>query len=178
MRQNQDETFEVEDLSVYEVTSPEEAIRIYAQGIKNKIVSSHKLNHASSRSHVIFNFQVHKSVGSEENAPPRVSRLMLVDLAGSERLSYLDGNMTREDKTMQKETIGINKSLMTLRKVINALIMKQNPRNISKETYYVPYRESKLTALLKQSLGGNAYCLFIACLSPSDDNYDENLSTL
>ena len=80
---------------------------------------------------------------------------------------------------MQKETIGINKSLMTLRKVINALISKQN----LKQAYpnaptYVPYRESKLTALLKQSLGGNCLCLFIACLSPSDDNYDENLSTL
>lgn len=80
---------------------------------------------------------------------PRVSRLMLVDLAGSERLSYLDKNLTSEDKTMQKETIGINKSLMTLRKVINALILKQNPRNASRPNFYVPYRESKLTALLK-----------------------------
>ena len=53
-----------------------------------------------------------------------VSRMMLVDLAGSERISYLDKNITREDKTMQKETIGINKSLMALRKVINALISK------------------------------------------------------
>ena len=67
---------------------------------------------------------------------------------------------------------------MALRKVINALIMKQNPKNASRPNFYVPYRESKLTALLKQSLGGNAYCLFIACLSPSDDNYDENMSTL
>jgi kinesin family protein 4/21/27 len=67
---------------------------------------------------------------------------------------------------------------MTLRKVINALTAKQHPRNGHKTNFYVPYRESKLTALLKQSLGGNALCLFIACLSPSDDNYDENLSTL
>ena len=103
---------------------------------------------------------------------------MLVDLAGSERISYLDKNITREDKTMQKETIGINKSLMALRKVINALISKQNPRNASRSNFYVPYRESKLTALLKQSLGGNSMTIFIACLSPSDDNYDENLSTL
>ena len=56
-----EDAFTVEELSVYEVTSAEEAIKIYAQGVKNKIVSSHKLNHASSRSHVIFNFQVHKS---------------------------------------------------------------------------------------------------------------------
>ena len=104
--------------------------------------------------------------------------MMLVDLAGSERLSYLDKNLTSEDKTMQKETIGINKSLMTLRKVINALIAKQKPQINTTSDYYVPYRESKLTALLKQSLGGNCLCLFIACLSPSDDSYDENLSTL
>ena len=54
---------------------------------------------------------------------------MLVDLAGSERLSYLDGGLTNADKTMQRETIGINKSLMALRKVINALVQKQNARN-------------------------------------------------
>ena len=77
-----------------------------------------------------------------------MSRMMLVDLAGSERLSYLDKNLTSEDKTMQKETIGINKSLMALRKVINALIAKQKPQ-INTSDYYVPYRESKLTALLK-----------------------------
>ena len=114
-------------MSIYEVASADEAIRIYAQGVKNKIVSSHKLNHASSRSHVIFSVQVHKTADPADGtalSAPRVSRLRLVDLAGSERLSYLDKNLTREDKTMQKETIGINKSLMTLRKVINALIMK------------------------------------------------------
>ena len=84
-------------------------------------MSSHKLNHASSRSHVIFNLQVHKQ-SEEEDGEPYVSRLMLVDLAGSERLSYLDGGLTNADKTMQRETIGINKSLMALRKVINALV--------------------------------------------------------
>jgi len=80
---------------------------------------------------------------------------------------------------MQKETIGINKSLLALRKVINALIAKGN-RSLSSRSshYYVPYRESKLTAVLRQSLGGNTLSLFIACLSPCDDNYDENLSTL
>ena len=64
MRLNQQDTFQIEDLSIYEVSSAEEAIHIYAQGVKNKIVSSHKLNHASSRSHVIFNCQVHKTTGN------------------------------------------------------------------------------------------------------------------
>ena len=100
--------------------------------------------------------------------------MMLVDLAGSERISVLD-NM--ENKQMASETIGINKSLMTLRKVINALSARQNDKS-GQKAFHVPYRDSKLTSLLKQSLGGNSYCLMIACLSPSDDNYEENLSTL
>ena len=75
--------------------------------------------------------------------------MMLVDLAGSERLSFLDSTNTNETRIMQKETIGINKSLMALRKVINALTAKQHPRNGHKTNFYVPYRESKLTALLK-----------------------------
>ena len=99
---------------------------------------------------------------------------MLVDLAGSERISFLDNN---QDKKMQEETIGINKSLMTLRKVITALHKRQKDKS-GQKSYHVPYRDSKLTSLLKQSLGGNSYCLMIACLSPSDDNYEENLSTL
>lgn len=104
---------------------------------------------------------------------------MLVDLAGSERLSFLEtGNSTSESRAMQKETIGINKSLMALRKVITALVAKQNPRNMNNQNYYIPYRESKLTSILKQTLGGNSLVLFIACLSPTDESYDENFSTL
>ena len=100
---------------------------------------------------------------------------MLVDLAGSERLSYLEKTLTtKEDQTMQKETIGINKSLMALRKVINALVSASNQG----KKKYIPYRESKLTAVLRQSLGGTSFSLFIACLAPSDENYEENLSTL
>ena len=75
---------------------------------------------------------------------------------------------------MQKETIGINKSLMALRKVINALVSASNQG----KKKYIPYRESKLTAVLRQSLGGTSFSLFIACLAPSDENYEENLSTL
>ena len=62
---------------------------------------------------------------------------------------------------------------MVLRKCIGALASDENSAN-----KHVPYRECKLTSLLKQSLGGNSYCLMIACISPSDYNYDENLSTL
>jgi hypothetical protein len=95
-----------------------------------------------------------------------MSTLQLVDLAGSERQS-LTGN------TVSKESIEINKSLMTLRQVITALT-EQKEQNAS----YVPYRDSKLTCLLRQSLGGNSYTLMIACINPCDAHIDENLSTL
>ena len=80
--------------------------------------------------------------------------------------------MDATDRTqLQKECIEINKSLFTLRQVISSLADK-NPSTV------IPYRESKLTCLLNQCLGGNAYCLMIACLTPSDRYIDENLSTL
>ena len=92
--------------------------------------------------------------------------MFLVDLAGSERISFIG----EVDKITRKETIEINKSLMILRKVIGALAKNDNGESMK----HIPYRESKLTSVLKQSLGGNSYCLMIACLSPSDANYEEN----
>lgn len=97
-----------------------------------------------------------------------MSRLQLVDLAGSEKQS-----LTGTTGQQAKESIDINKSLLVLRKVITALTDSKgdNPK-------FVPYRESKLTQLLKQSLGGNSYTLMMACLSPSDRFIEENISTL
>jgi hypothetical protein len=95
-----------------------------------------------------------------------VSTLQLVDLAGSERQSQTGSVAT-------KESIEINKSLMTLRQVITALT-----ENNDNQTNYVPYRDSKLTCLLRQSLGGNSFCMMIACLNPCDQHIEENLSTL
>jgi kinesin family protein 4/21/27 len=101
-----------------------------------------------------------------------VSKLQLVDLAGSERTSQ-----TGATGLAQKESIDINKSLFTLRKVITGLA--EAGRSKSKAALsHIPYRDSKLTCLLKQSLGGNSYALMIACLSPSDSFLEENSSTL
>jgi len=72
-----------------------------------------------------------------------------------------------------KESIEINKSLLTLRQVISALTEKSNHGS-----NYIPYRDSKLTCLLKQSLGGNSFCLMIACLNPCDAHMEENFSTI
>ena len=78
---------------------------------------------------------------------------------------------------MLKEAIEINKSLFTLRQVISALT-ENNQSTTGRAFTYVPYRESKLTTILRQSLGGNSFTLMVACLSPLDDYLDENFSTL
>lgn len=94
------------------------------------------------------------------------SKLQLVDLAGSERTS-----MTGNEGEAMKESIDINKSLFTLRQVISTL-------SGDTSTSFVPYRDSKLTSILKQSIGGNSYCLMLACMAPLDCFFEENLSTL
>lgn len=162
------ETYQVENLFTFEIKSFEECMFLFKEGIKNKVMASHRMNHASSRSHTIFSLTVTKT---DVNQPDReiTSKLQLVDLAGSERLSYVDAT---DKSQLQKECIEINKSLFTLRQVISSLADKKG------STQVVPYRESKLTCLLNQCLGGNAYCLMIACLTPSDKYIDENLSTL
>jgi hypothetical protein len=103
----------------------------------------------------------------DESGSITTSRLQLVDLAGSERTS-----LTGNDGPALKESIDINKSLFTLRQVILTL------SDETKDNIHVPYRDSILTKLLKQSIGGNSYCLMIACISPSDNYFDENISTL
>lgn len=126
------------------------------------------MNNASSRSHCIFTINVEQSSADDVNNVV-ISKLQLVDLAGSER-----AGLTGNTGIAYKESIDINKSLLTLRKVINGLSDNKG----SKAKAHIPYRESKLTCLLKQSLGGNSYCLMIACLPPSDAYLDENISTL
>jgi len=93
-----------------------------------------------------------------------------VDLAGSERIS-----LTGTKGLAAKESIDINKSLFVLRKVIMSL---SDSKKSSKDKSHIPYRDSKLTSLLKQSIGGNSYCLMIACIAPSDRFTEENISTL
>ena len=93
----------------------------------------------------------------------------MVDLAGSEKQS-----LTGTTGQAAKESIDINKSLTVLRRVITALTESKK----GMDPNFIPYRESKLTQLLKQSLGGNSYTLMMACISPSDLFIEENMSTL
>ncbi|VDM22226.1 unnamed protein product [Hydatigera taeniaeformis] len=140
---------------------------IMEQGWKNRHVGATLMNADSSRSHSIFTIYLematlNKVTGSEHL---RAGKLNLVDLAGSERQSKTGATGDR-----LKEATKINLSLSALGNVISALV-DANAR-------HVPYRDSKLTRLLQDSLGGNTKTLMIACLSPADNNYDETLSTL
>ncbi len=159
----------VENLFIFECKTEEEIMELFHFGLKNKIVASHNLNSASSRSHAIFTITCESvDPANEENVV--TSKLRLVDLAGSERIS-----LTGTKGLAAKESIDINKSLFVLRKVIMSL---SESNKSSKDKSHIPYRDSKLTSLLKQSIGGNSYCLMIACIAPSDRFLEENVSTL
>ena len=166
MRWSKQEDFYVENLYVHPCSNASEVLTHFHAGLKNKIMAAHNLNSASSRSHCILSLTI-EGVDTEGGGIIS-SKLQLVDLAGSERVS-----LTGNEGPALKESIEINNSLFTLRQVITNL-----SSNREGESNYIPYRDSKLTSLLKQSIGGNSYCIMIACLSPSDMFLEENLSTL
>lgn len=150
--------FNVDNLYRFECKNSKELMRYFHYGLKNKIMSSHALNNASSRSHCIMTITV-ESIELENPDNIMVSTMQLVDLAGSERASQTMDNDHSEYKStkLKKEAIDINKSLFTLRQVVAMLNKPEVGRS-----RYIPYRESKLTSLLKHSLGGNSFCLMIA----------------
>lgn len=156
LRWKQKDEFVVENLYVFECKTADEVLEHFHNGIKNRIVASHKLNLSSSRSHTILSLKV-ESVDLQKPENFLVSKLDLVDLAGSEKTS-LTGN---ESSVAQKESIEINKSLFTLRQVISTLSDFQKGLGEKKKPAHIPYRDSKLTCLLKQSIGGNCYCLMV-----------------
>lgn len=130
------------------------------------------MNDTSSRSHAIFTITFVQAGFMEDMPSETVSKIHLVDLAGSER-----ANATGATGQRLKEGAHINKSLVTLGSVISALAEQTNPIQ-NKRILYIPYRDSVLTWLLKDSLGGNSKTIMIAAISPADCNYSETLSTL
>jgi len=134
IRWNKTDQFIVENLFIFECFAAEDALQLFNTGIKNRIVASHNMNNASSRSHCIFTINV-EMTSTDDPDNIVISKLQLVDLAGSER-----AGLTGNTGIAYKESIDINKSLMTLRKVINGLSDKK-----SKNKAHIPYRESKLT---------------------------------
>ncbi|EFC45884.1 kinesin [Naegleria gruberi] len=158
----------VEQLIHEDIATPVEALAILKKGLSNRHVGSTSMNNQSSRSHSVFTIYMKSQETSEGGTKTRTSRLNLIDLAGSERQSTSN---TEGDRL--KEACSINKSLSTLGKVIKDLVDVAN--GISR---HVQYRDSKLTFLLKDSLGGNSKTCVIANISPAINSLSESLSTL
>ncbi|XP_071202669.1 kinesin-like protein KIF1A isoform X18 [Salvelinus alpinus] len=169
----------VEDLSKLAVTSYNDIQDLMDSGNKARTVAATNMNETSSRSHAVFNiiFTQKRHDVETDNTSEKVSKISLVDLAGSERADSTGAKGTR-----LKEGANINKSLTTLGKVISALAEVDSAQNKNKKKKkvesHIPYRDSVLTWLLRENLGGNSRTAMVAALSPADINYDETLSTL
>ncbi|KAK8855256.1 P-loop containing nucleoside triphosphate hydrolase protein [Apiospora arundinis] len=162
----------VKDLTDVPVRNIAEILRYMRKGDASRTTASTKMNDTSSRSHAVFTImlkQIHHDMETDETTE-RSSRIRLVDLAGSER-----AKSTQATGARLREGSNINKSLTTLGRVIAALADSPKQRG-KRNKDVVPYRDSILTWLLKDSLGGNSKTAMIACIAPSD--YDETLSTL
>ncbi|NXR29551.1 KIF1B protein, partial [Cinclus mexicanus] len=168
----------VEDLSKLAVTSYNDIQDLMDSGNKARTVAATNMNETSSRSHAVFNiiFTQKRHDAETDITTEKVSKISLVDLAGSERADSTGAKGTR-----LKEGANINKSLTTLGKVISALaemVSSWRTNKKKKKTDFIPYRDSVLTWLLRENLGGNSRTAMVAALSPADINYDETLSTL
>uniref|UniRef100_A0A674CVY7 Kinesin family member 1B n=1 Tax=Salmo trutta TaxID=8032 RepID=A0A674CVY7_SALTR len=165
----------VEDLSKLAVTSYNDINDLMDAGNKARTVAATNMNETSSRSHAVFTivFTQRKYDSETDLSTEKVSKISLVDLAGSERADSTGAKGTR-----LKEGANINKSLTTLGKVISALAEVVSTSKKKKKTDFIPYRDSVLTWLLRENLGGNSRTAMVAALSPADINYDETLSTL
>ena len=158
--------FYLEDVTVYQAEHPKVMLSYMKDGAINRATGATKMNPGSSRSHSIFSIIVEASSTDEQGETHyRVGKLNLVDLAGSERQSKTESTGERF-----KEATKINLSLTILGSVINKLV--------SGKSQYIPYRDSKLTMLLQDSLGGNTKTVMIANVGPADYNYDETINTL
>lgn len=159
----------VEGLSDFPVESYKDVRKYLELGNGNRVTAATKMNDASSRSHAVFTLEVKQVVYNPEHdtTEEKTSRIRLVDLAGSERATA-----TGNTGQMLREGGQINKSLTTLGRVISVLA-ESSTRNTGAVT---PFRDSTLTWLLKENLGGNSKTVMVACISPTD--YSETLSTL
>ncbi|SCU81865.1 LAMI_0B07998g1_1 [Lachancea mirantina] len=151
----------IQNLQEFHIVNARDGIRLLQRGLRQRQVATTKMNDFSSRSHTIFTIMLYKKCDGETF---RISKMNLVDLAGSENISKSGAQNQRA-----KEAGSINQSLLTLGRVINALADKNS---------HVPFRESKLTRLLQDSLGGNTKTALIATISPAKINADETSSTL
>merc|ERR1712194_160895 len=155
----------VKDLNAFVVKSVEEISQVLSAGLKNRSTGATLMNLESSRSHSIFTVTVETADVGPEDGHIRVGKLNMVDLAGSERQSKTGATCDR-----LKEATKINLSLSALGNVISSLV--------DGHSSHIPYRDSKLTRLLQDSLGGNTRTTMVANCGPADYNFEETLSTL
>ncbi|RKO90944.1 P-loop containing nucleoside triphosphate hydrolase protein, partial [Blyttiomyces helicus] len=166
IKERADSGIYVKDLRTFVIKDVAEMDRLMGFGNSNRSVGATEMNAHSSRSHSIFSITVEASEATPDGeAHIRAGKLHLVDLAGSERQSKTGATGDR-----LKEATKINLSLSALGNVISALV--------DGKSSHIPYRDSKLTRLLQDSLGGNARTLMVATLSPASYNFDESVSTL
>ncbi|XP_011160187.1 kinesin-like protein Klp98A isoform X3 [Solenopsis invicta] len=167
----------VQDLSCHLVYDYSDIQECMVRGNTHRTTASTKMNDVSSRSHAIFTITFVQAGLSEGNMPSEtVSKVHLVDLAGSER-----ANASGATGQRLKEGAHINKSLVTLGTVISTLSELSSANgdvSATKRNIFIPYRDSVLTWLLKDSLGGNSKTIMIATISPAECNYNDTLSTL
>ncbi|XP_069749139.1 kinesin family member 4 isoform X2 [Narcine bancroftii] len=166
IREDPKEGIKIVGLMEKKVNTAMEMVGCLEQGNSTRTVAATAMNSQSSRSHAIFTITVEQRKKSDKNYYIR-SKFHLVDLAGSERQKK-----TKAEGDRLKEGININRGLLSLGNVISALGDENNRKG------FVPYRDSKLTRLLQDSLGGNSHTLMIACVSPADSNLEETLNTL
>ncbi|CDW54803.1 Osmotic avoidance abnormal protein 3 [Trichuris trichiura] len=165
IKEHQERGVYVAGLSMHPVHNVNECEKLLQKGMRNRATAATLMNTDSSRSHSIFTLHLEMFEVHHGREHIKTAKLHLVDLAGSERQSK-----TRAVGDRLKEATKINLSLSALGNVISALV--------DGKSTHIPYRDSKLTRLLQDSLGGNTKTIMIACLSPADYNYEESLSTL
>ena len=172
LRENSAGGVVIAGLTNRDISSPTEALDVLHEGANNRTTAATLMNLTSSRSHAVFTIHLTQKTRAQEQINlVTMSKFTFVDLAGSERMKK-----TGAEGERAREGIKINEGLLALGNVINALA--DEDRFAKEKLIHVPYRQSKLTRLLQDALGGNSQTFFLACVSPSDSNVSETLSTL
>ncbi|OQR77483.1 kinesin protein KIF19-like [Tropilaelaps mercedesae] len=165
LREDPNDGYYAVGLSEVQCMSSKEVLRLLQRGNKRRTVEATAANETSSRSHALLKVTIKQEAGGGDNGSHRFGKMFMVDLAGTERTSN-----TKATGKRLKEGAHINKSLLALGNVINALAMKS--------AKHVNFRDSKLTRLLKEALGGNCRTLMVAHISPIPFSYEESRNTL
>ncbi|XP_068918796.1 kinesin-like protein KIF12 isoform X2 [Petaurus breviceps papuanus] len=168
VRWNKKRGFYVEKLKAVKFGTLKEIMELLLEGLRRRRSSAHNLNEVSSRSHALFTIHIQCPVESPSRPKEQTfGKLCFVDLAGSEKVAA-----TRSRGELMLEASNINRSLLALGHCISLLLDPRQKRN------HIPYRDSKLTRLLADSLGGSGITLMVACVSPSAQSLPETLNTL